>query len=285
MPNEPNTVLVDCPRDAIQGIKTFIPTEKKIAYINSLLQRDLFGYIDFGSFVSPKAVPQLADTASVLEGLENKGSTKLIAIIANEKGAVRGREFSQIDYLGFPFSMSDTFQRRNTNRSIEEAYESILACQDILSKGSVELMIYLSMAFGNPYGDHWHPDIVLEWVERLVGIGIRKFSIADTTSSATAERIRQLFSLLYREYPDIEWSIHLHSRTAGALEKVDAAYSVGCRIFEGAVMGYGGCPFAQDDLVGNIPTELLLRRFKGIDDAVTQDLKENFQKLIKNVDI
>lgn len=285
MPNEPNTVLVDCPRDAIQGIKTFIPTEKKIAYINSLLQRDLFGYIDFGSFVSPKAVPQLADTASVLEGLENKGSTKLIAIIANEKGAERGREFSQIDYLGFPFSMSDTFQRRNTNRSIEEAYESIRACQDILSKGSVELMIYLSMAFGNPYGDHWHPDIVLEWVEKLVGIGIRKFSIADTTSSATAERIRQLFSLLYREYPDIEWSIHLHSRTAGALEKVDAAYSVGCRIFEGAVMGYGGCPFAQDDLVGNIPTELLLRRFKGIDDAVTQDLKENFQKLIKNVDI
>lgn len=274
--------LVDCPRDAIQGIEPFIPTEKKIDYINSLLGSKLFDFIDFGSFVSAAAVPQMADTRDVIDGLITNEHTKLIAIIANERGAKEGTAYEKIDYFGYPFSLSDTFQRRNTNKSIEEAYASVMACNEIILNSRSQLMIYLSMAFGNPYGDSWHPDLVLEWVDKLVTIGIRKFSIADTTSEADPQRIEQVFRQLYAKYPDMEWSIHLHSRVESASAKIEAAYTAGCRIFEGAAMGYGGCPFAQDELVGNIPTELLLRRFKATDEETTYRLMEEFQKLISH---
>lgn len=277
-----NIGLVDCPRDAIQGIKSIIPTAKKIDYINGLMATNLFDFIDFGSFVSGRAVPQMADTHAVVDGIIKNEHSKLIAIIANEQGARTGAAFDKIDYFGYPFSLSDTFQRRNTNRSMTEAFDTILACKEIVMRGQGELMVYLSMAFGNPYGDVWHPAIVLEWVDKLVDIGIRKFSVADTTAAADPARINELFNLLYTAYPDIEWSIHLHSRVENAAAKIAAAYAAGCRIFEGAVMGYGGCPFAQDDLVGNIPTELLLRTFKSTDEDTVYDLMESFQKLLRN---
>ncbi len=275
--------MVDCPRDAIQGIGSFIPTADKIRYINGLLQSGLFDYIDFGSFVSPKAVPQLADTALVLAGLEDKGTSKLIAIIANERGAELGRAYRQIDYLGYPFSVSDTFQQRNTNRSSMEAFSAIQTSQAILSdENSPELMVYMSMAFGNPYGDPWHPEMVGEWMEKLIAVGIRKFSIADTTSAARPDAIEKLCSVLYDSFPEVEMSVHLHSRPETALAKVEAAFTAGCRIFEGAVMGYGGCPFAQDELVGNISSELLLKRFRPQAEGSIDQLTENFRKLISH---
>ena len=273
--------IVDCPRDAIQGIKAFIPTDKKIAYLNSLLQSKCFDFIDFGSFVSPTAVPQLADTLAVWDALEKNTATKFIAIIANEKGAEIGSNVDGLHYLGYPFSVSDTFQKRNTNRSTASAFESVLASKDILMrKNGPELMTYISMAFGNPYGDLWHPEIVLNWMEKLIGVGIRKFSIADTTAQASAKDVRDLLEKISTSFPDIELSIHLHSRTETALAKVNAAFDAGCRIFEGAVMGYGGCPFAQDDLVGNITSELLLKRFSNVSETEVAGLMENFQRLI-----
>lgn len=276
--------LVDCPRDAIQGIDNFIPTYKKINHINNLLGSGLFDFIDFGSFVSPKAVPQLRDTEEVLEAIVNKKNTRLIAIIANEKGAEIGSKYGQIDFLGYPFSISETFQKRNTNRNIEASFETVRNCQDILSeRKNTELMVYISMAFGNPYGDDWHPDMVTSWVEKLIGEGISKFSLADTTSEATEEQISSVFNNLKKSFPSIELSIHLHSRIENAADKIEAAYVSGCRIFEGALMGYGGCPFAKDDLVGNIPTELLLERYKQPEELfMVPDLLKSFQKLISN---
>lgn len=276
--------LVDCPRDAIQGIDNFIPTYKKINHINNLLGSGLFDFIDFGSFVSPKAVPQLRDTEEVLEAIVNKKNTRLIAIIANEKGAEIGSKYGQIDFLGYPFSISETFQKRNTNRNIEASFETVRNCQDILSeRKNTELMVYISMAFGNPYGDDWHPDMVTSWVEKLIGEGISKFSLADTTSEATEEQISSVFNNVKKSFPSIELSIHLHSRIENAADKIEAAYVSGCRIFEGALMGYGGCPFAKDDLVGNIPTELLLERYKQPEELFrVPDLLKSFQKLISN---
>lgn len=286
MSNPDKIYLVDCPRDAIQGIGTFIPTHKKIVYINQLMASGLFDCIDFGSFVSPKAVPQLKDTEELLSGIEKQNGSKLIAIIANEKGAETGVKYEQVDYLGYPFSVSDTFQKRNTNRSTEEAFQTVGNCQDILARSRhTELMIYISMAFGNPYGDAWHPDIVMDWVERLMGLGVHKFSIADTTSEATTEQIHSLFSLVRTAFPTLELSIHLHSRRDAAAEKIEAAYEAGCRMFEGAIMGYGGCPFAKDDLVGNIPTELLIERFKEDEQLKVLDLLKGFQDLISNNEV
>ena len=280
--NKPDGVqIVDCPRDAIQGIKSFIPTDKKIAYLNGLLQSEWFDFLDFGSFVSPTAVPQLADTLAVWDGLDKTTKTKFIAIIANEKGAEIGSSLEGLDYLGYPFSVSDTFQKRNTNRSTASAFETVLSSKDILMRrDGPELMIYISMAFGNPYGDLWHPEIVLEWMEKLMGIGIHKFSIADTTSEASAEDVKDLLTKISVSFPNVELSIHLHSRAETALAKVNAAFDAGCRTFEGAVMGYGGCPFAQDDLVGNIPSELLLKRFSRISEDDVTTLMDNFQQLI-----
>lgn len=275
--------LVDCPRDAVQGIDTFIPTEKKIAYINQLIASRLFEYLDVGSFVSPKAVPQMRDTAEVIASLEKNAHSKLIAIIANEKGAELGQACPEIDYLGYPFSISDTFQKRNTNRTVDEAFETVKNCQEIIGRGNKqELMIYISMAFGNPYGDKWHPDIVVDWIARLSALGVTKFSIADTTSEATPEQITEVFNLVRDNFSELELSIHLHSRAETASSKIEAAFDAGCRIFEGALMGYGGCPFAKDDLVGNIPTEMLIQRFKEAEAHKIPDLLTGFQEMISN---
>lgn len=275
--------ITDCPRDAIQGMDTFIPTAKKIAYLNSLISSELFDFIDFGSFVSPRAVPQLHDTAKVLEGIEKRKSSKLIAIIANEQGASIGVKFKEIDFLGYPFSVSDTFQRRNTNRSIDDSFSSVCAIKDILDKSKgPALMIYISMAFGNPYQDPWHEEIVLGWIDRLKKLGIRKFSIADTTSAASAAQVGNLFNLINGQFDDLELSIHLHSHPDRASAKIEAAYQAGCRIFEGAILGYGGCPFAQDKMVGNIPSELLIHKFKSTEQHKVQSIITNFNYMISD---
>lgn len=280
MSNRETIQLVECPRDAIQGIKHFIPTEKKINYINQLIDSDLFDCIDFGSFVSPKAVPQIQDTVQVLEGLEKKNDTKLLVIIANERGAEIANSHDKIDFFGYPFSISDTFQQRNANSTIAQSYQRVEHIKNIMASGKQELVIYISMAFGNPYNDPWNTDLVLEWIEKLSALGISRFSIADTTSEATPESIKMLFTLIKHTFPKLEFSIHLHSRAENALLKIDAAYEAGCRIFEGAIMGYGGCPFAQDDLVGNVPMEMLLHRFKNPNETKIQALLTKFQELI-----
>jgi len=274
--------FVECPRDAIQGISHFINTEKKITYINKLIASNFFEYIDFGSFVSPKAVPQLQDTAAVLEGLDKVNSTKLLAIIANEKGAEIGIQYDKIDYLGYPFSISETFQKRNTNSTVEESFIRVQHIVDILAQSTQQLVIYISMAFGNPYGDKWHPDLVVHWIRKLSALGIKRFSIADTTSEASPEQINDLFLMLFKQFPTLDFSIHLHSTIESALLKINAAYKAGCRRFEGAFLGYGGCPFAKDDLVGNIPTELLLDRFNITNAFEMTKLMDSFQNLIKN---
>lgn len=281
MLNKTDIKLLDCPRDAIQGITHFIPTEKKAKYINQLIRSQLFDCIDFGSFVSPKAVPQMKDTAWVIDQIEKNERTKLIAIIANEKGAETGSQFEKVDYLGYPFSISETFQQRNTNSSISKSYTKVIACKDIVDRtAEQQLLIYISMAFGNPYGDKWHTDIVLEWIGKLKELGIRRFSIADTTSEASPLKIKELLGALFVNFPELEFSIHLHSTADSALLKVNAAYEAGCKTFEGAILGYGGCPFAQDDLIGNIPSELLLDRFGKGDSIQITSLLTGFEELI-----
>jgi len=283
MYNKDQVTLVDCPRDAIQGILYQIPTEKKIAYINQLIKSQVFDCIDFGSFVSPKAVPQLSDTQAVLEGLEKDERVKLLAIIANKRGAEIGSEMEKIDYLGYPFSISETFQKKNTNASIAQAYEAVKEILGIMSKNDKqELVVYMSMAFGNPYGDDWDMDLVSEWIYNLNAIGVSNFSIADTTSEATPVSIKDLFHKITKEFTDIPFSAHFHSPIESALLKVDAAYLAGCRRFEGAVLGYGGCPFAKDELVGNIPSELLVDRFNKANFDTMSGLMQGFQNLIKH---
>lgn len=276
--------LVECPRDAIQGISRFIPTDKKIDYINSLIASDLFAYIDFGSFVSPKAVPQMQDTAAVLEGIEKRNDTKLLAIIANEKGAEIGSKLEKIDFLGYPFSISETFQQRNANSTVEQSYQRVQNICDILSSGKQELVVYISMAFGNPYGDPWNQELVLEWMDKLSALGVKRFSIADTTSEAFPQQIEGLFGAIKTRFPDLELSAHFHSRVENALLKVEAAYRAGCRQFEGALLGFGGCPFAQDELVGNMPMELLLDYFHKVKTTEIVNLLDNFQELIREED-
>lgn len=283
MYNKDQVTLVDCPRDAIQGILYQIPTEKKVAYINQLIKSQVFDCIDFGSFVSPKAVPQLSDTQAVLEGLEKDERVKLLAIIANKRGAEIGSEMEKIDYLGYPFSISETFQKKNTNASIAQAYEAVKEILGIMSKNDKqELVVYISMAFGNPYGDDWDMDLVSEWIYNLNAIGVSNFSIADTTSEATPDSIKDLFHKITKEFTDIPFSAHFHSPIESALLKVDAAYLAGCRRFEGAVLGYGGCPFAKDELVGNIPSELLVDRFNKANFDTMSGLMQGFQNLIKH---
>lgn len=273
--------LIECPRDAIQGITWYIPTEKKIAYINLLMASGLFSCIDFGSFVSPKAVPQMHDTTVILDGIIKQNDTKLLAIIANERGAETGVEQEKIDFLGYPFSISETFQQRNANSTIAQSYDRVQNICDILNKGKQQLVIYISMAFGNPYGDIWNPELVLEWIVKLSALGITRFSIADTTSMAFPQQIEELFTALKASFPDLDFSAHFHSRVESVLLKIEAAYKAGCRTFEGALLGFGGCPFAQDELVGNIPTELLLDYFHEVKSAEIVNLLDSFQELIR----
>lgn len=265
--------LIECPRDAMQGIRDFIPTEVKAEYINKLLRAG-FDTIDFGSFVSPKAIPQMADTTEVLKKIDLSSSkTKLLAIIANVRGAQDGAAHEEISYLGYPFSISETFQQRNTNRGIEAAFSDLKEINDICSRSGKELVTYISMGFGNPYGDPWNKDIVEEWVVKLMSEGIRIFSLSDTVGAAKGEDIKTIFSYLQGKYPDIEIGAHFHSRPDMQQEKINSAYESGCRRFDSAMLGFGGCPMAADDLTGNISTEFLLDflKQKGADNSIDKE--------------
>ncbi len=265
--------LVECPRDAMQGWKTFIPTGKKISYINSLLKVG-FDTIDFGSFVSPKAIPQMADTATVIEELDlSQTSSKLLAIVANARGAGDAAAFGQIDHLGFPFSVSETFQHRNTNSTIVESLGRVGEIQDICVRTGKELVVYISMGFGNPYGDPFDEDIVFEWVNKLVAMDIKMISLADTVGLATPAQVFDMTSYLIESLPGIEIGVHLHASPENRKEKLDAAVKAGCKRFDGALKGVGGCPMANDDLVGNMDSEMMINYFRqqGILPALDED--------------
>jgi len=253
--------LIECPRDAMQGIKAFIPTEKKVQYIQSLL-RVGFDTIDFGSFVSPKAIPQMVDTAQVLSRLDlSQTSSKLLAIVANIRGAQDAARHEAIDYLGFPFSISENFQMRNTHKTIAQSVEILKQIIEITENAYKELVVYISMGFGNPYGDPWNVEIVGEWTQKLSGMGVKILSLSDTIGSSNSENISYLFSNLISEYPHVEFGAHLHTTPTTWFEKIDAAYTAGCRRFDGAIQGFGGCPMAKDELTGNMPTEKMLSYF------------------------
>lgn len=263
MPDQINTYsaplkLIECPRDAMQGLSDFIPTETKAAYINQLLQVG-FDTIDFGSFVSPKAIPQMRDTAEVLALLNlNDTATQLLAIVANPRGAMDACAYPQIRYLGYPFSVSETFQKRNTNATIAESLERTKEIQDLCARHDKQLVLYLSMGFGNPYGDPWNVEIVQKWVDELIPLGIRIFSLSDTIGCSNPQNISYLFGRLIPAYPQVEFGAHLHTQAHNWREKIQAAWQNGCRRFDGAIRGFGGCPMAKDDLTGNMATENLI---------------------------
>jgi hydroxymethylglutaryl-CoA lyase len=254
--------LVECPRDAMQGWSSFIPTEKKISYLNALMQVG-FDSLDFGSFVSAKAIPQMADTKQVIDNiLRDDSQTRLLAIVANTRGAAEASAYSQIQDLGYPFSISESFQKRNTNASITTSLMTVQDMLEICRQKSKRLVVYISMAFGNPYGDPWTPEIALGWIRKLVLMGAEVISLADTVGLATGEQVYSLTKILVEEFPQIESGVHLHSRRENSLEKLDAAFSAGCRRFDGALMGIGGCPMAGDELVGNMDSLLMVDYFK-----------------------
>ncbi len=253
--------IIECPRDAMQGIKTFIPTANKVTYIQSLL-RVGFDSIDFGSFVSPKAIPQMQDTAEVLAQLDlSQTKSKLLAIIANTQGAEAACNFPEIQYLGFPFSISENFQMRNTHKTISQSLVSLQEILNLADAKNKQVIAYLSMGFGNPYGDPWNTEIVGEWTEKLAGMGVKIVSLSDTIGSSTPDVISYLFSNLIPAYPTIEFGAHLHTTPDSWFEKIDAAYHAGCLRFDGAIQGFGGCPMATNHLTGNMPTEKLLSYF------------------------
>lgn len=250
--------IIECPRDAMQGIEEFIPTKAKTDYINELLKIG-FNTIDFGSFVSPKAIPQMKDTGEVLSGLElSTTSSKLLAIVANVRGASDACLFDEISYLGYPLSLSETFQQRNTNRSIENAFEDLIDIQNLCVIHNKTLVVYLSMGFGNPYGDPYEMDYVEEFVTRLDSLGVKIISLSDTIGVADVEKITTLFHATIPKFRHIEFGAHLHSRSEAVYEKVSAAYKAGCRRIDGAIKGFGGCPMAEDKLVGNMATEKIV---------------------------
>lgn len=256
--------IIECPRDAMQGIKAFVPTDRKVAYIQSLLQVG-FDTLDFGSFVSPKVIPQMQDTAAVLAQLDlSKTQTKLLTIIANTQGALIAAQHQPIHYLGFPFSISENFQMRNTHKTIAQSISTLDDILQIAYKSNKEVVVYLSMGFGNPYGDPWTIDIVSQWTEKLSSMGVKTLSLSDTIGNSTPEAIRYLFSNLIPKYTQIEFGAHLHSTPDKWFEKVDAAYKSGCRRFDGAIQGFGGCPMASNTLTGNMPTEKLVSYFTSI---------------------
>lgn len=253
--------IIECPRDAMQGIKNFIPTASKVQYINALLKVG-FDTIDFGSFVSPKAIPQMQDTAEVLSKLDlSKTSSKLLAIVANVRGAEDAIQFEEINYLGYPFSISENFQMRNTGQTIQGSIKTLEVILSLADKHQKEVVAYLSMGFGNPYGDPWSAEIVANWTDCLAKMGVKILSLSDTIGSSNGEIITYLFSHLIPQYPQIEFGAHLHTTPTTWYEKVDAAYKAGCNRFDGAIKGYGGCPMAKDDLTGNMPTEKLISYF------------------------
>jgi len=260
--NSDKIKLIECPRDAMQGWKNFIPTEKKIQYINSLLQVG-FDTIDFGSFVSPKAIPQMSDTKELVGSLQlAESSTKLLAIVANVRGAEEASVYDQISYLGFPFSVSETFQQRNINSSIDESLKRVEEIQDICLKRTKQLVIYISMGFGNPYGDPYSEEIVFDWVNKIARLGVQTISLADTVGLAKPEQVFSITKYLVESLAEVEIGVHLHSRPDNWKEKLEAAINAGCKRFDGALKGIGGCPMANDELVGNMNTEWMISYFK-----------------------
>ena len=265
--------IIECPRDAMQGIKIFIPTDLKVKYIQSLL-RVGFDTLDFGSFVSPKAIPQMRDTKAVLDKLDlSSTSTKLLSIVANLRGAEMACSINSIDYLGFPFSISENFQMRNTHKTISESEIVLKDILDITQKKNKKLVVYMSMAFGNPYGDPWDVDIVGEWSDRLHSMGVEILSLSDTIGSSKPESISYLFSNLIPKFPHVEFGAHLHTHPDSWYEKLNAAYKAGCYRFDGAIQGFGGCPMASDSLTGNMPTEKMISYFN------TEKIKTNLNVL------
>lgn len=272
--------LIECPRDAMQGLHDFIPTADKIRYINQLLKVG-FDTIDFGSFVSPKAIPQLRDTADVYNQLNWKESTsKLLAIVANTRGATEASQFEGITYLGFPMSISETFQQRNTNKSISEALNELVEIKNICVNKGKRLVTYVSMGFGNPYNDPYAVDLVGQFVDILVTLGSDVISLSDTIGVSTPENISYLFTSLSKTYPSTEIGVHLHSHPAKAIEKIEAAFQSGCKRFDGAIKGFGGCPMADDALVGNMATETILAYLKS-KDVMNTIREEEFAKAMK----
>ncbi|TDN39518.1 hydroxymethylglutaryl-CoA lyase [Hymenobacter sp. UV11] len=270
MPTHP-VILTECPRDAMQGLPEFIPTPLKTAYLQQLLAVG-FDVLDFGSFVSPKAIPQLRDTAEVLAGLDlDRTRTKLLAIVANQRGAEQAASHPEIHYLGFPLSVSETFQRRNTNQTIAEALTDVAAMHELCERRGKTLIVYLSMGFGNPYGDPYSPALVADFTQRLATLGVRIVALSDTIGASTPALITPLFEELIPAFPHIEFGAHLHTTPGTWLEKVQAAYQAGCRRFDGALGGIGGCPMAADVLTGNMATENLLAFLKGVGEETLLD--------------
>lgn len=279
MLNSNEVVIVDCPRDAIQGMKKLISAEKKAIHINNLLKSNLFDWIDFGSFVSPQAVPQMADTKEVLDKVE-PGSTKLLAIVVNERGAMDASTFDKITYLGYPFSISEIFQTRNTHSTIEESFEKLKKIVAISVMHNKTPVVYISMAFGNPYGELWNKELVFKWISKIAELGVCEFSLADTTGEANQIQIEELFTSCIHQFPGIRIGAHFHSEKINSLDKIRTAFDAGCRKFDGAILGFGGCPFANNDMVGNIPTEDLLRFFKRGTNQQIVELQTSFQNMI-----
>ena len=264
----PTIKIIECPRDAMQGIKAMIPTAQKVQYLQSLL-RVGFDTIDFGSFVSPRAIPQMADTAQVLAQLDLRNTqSKLLAIVANSRGALAAASHKEIDFLGYPFSISENFQMRNTHKTITQSIDTLQEILTIAEAHDKRVVVYISMAFGNPYGDPWNVDIVGEWTQRLNAMGVEILSLSDTIGSSTSDSISYLFSNLIPAYPHIEFGAHLHTNPLHWHPKVEAAYKAGCRRFDGAIQGFGGCPMAKDELTGNMPTEKLLSYFTTQKEAI-----------------
>jgi len=254
--------IIECPRDAMQGMETFIPTELKANYINSILKCG-FDTVDFGSFVSPKAIPQMRDTGDLLNKLELNAKTKLLAIVANERGAQDACNFEQIDYLGFPFSISEEFQQRNTNSSISESLSRVEVIQNLAVKNNKETVVYLSMGFGNPYGEEWNSEIVIQWCETLYNkFGVKIQALSDTIGVSTPDTVSYLFEELVPTLKEVEFGAHLHTRIENAKSLVSSAFEAGCRRFDGAIKGFGGCPLSGDSLTGNMPTEIMLEWFE-----------------------
>jgi hydroxymethylglutaryl-CoA lyase len=271
--------LIECPRDAMQGLPDFIPTDVKAAYINQLL-RVGFHSIDFGSFVSAKAIPQMRDTVAVLSKLDlSNTNTKLLSIVANERGAAEAVDFEEITYLGYPFSVSETFQLRNSNATISESVLRVEAIQELCIKHNKQLVLYISMGFGNPYGDAWNAEVVMDWVGKLSALDIKIFSLSDTVGVSNPESIRYLFSNLIPAYPHLEIGAHLHTQPHNWREKVHAAYTSGCTRFDAAMKGFGGCPMAKDDLTGNMATENLVSYFSEINVPLAIDYQHFIQSL------
>ena len=256
--------IIECPRDAMQGIRKWIPSNDKLSYIQSVLSVG-FDVVDFGSFVSPRAIPQMRDTDYIIDNLDlSNTKSKLLAIVANQRGALEASKYSSISYLGYPFSISETFQMRNTNKTILESLNELKEIKSLCEKFNKELVVYLSMGFGNPFGEPWNYEIVEKWIDKLHKLGINIISISDTIGLAKKSDIELIFTNLIPKYSRIEFGSHFHTKPDQWFEKVNSAYQSGCKRFDGAILGFGGCPMAKDDLTGNLPTEKLISFFNSV---------------------